>query len=160
MENRELRAQLQRISSLVERSGEASNHNIELMAHWARYLCILVAGFLENAIAEIYGEFAKSASSEHVASYVRSELERIRNPNADRFLLTARSFRTSWAEELDEFLEKNGGKDAIDSIMANRHLIAHGRNSGISMSRVKDYLKRILQVLDFIEAQCQGRTTR
>ena len=51
-------------------------------------------------------------------------------------------------------MDEEGRKDAIDSIMANRHLIAHGKNSGISLVRVKDYLEKSIEVIEFIENQC------
>ena len=37
--------------------------------------------------------------------------------------------------------------------MNNRHLIAHGKNSGISIAQIKGYLKYSVEVLDFIEVQ-------
>ena len=47
----------------------------------------------------------------------------------------------------------NGRKDAIDTIMANRHLIVHGKNSGITVARVSDYLDKAEEVLEFLEKQ-------
>jgi hypothetical protein len=157
MENQQLSRQLQKIRSLIERTAEASRQDFELQAHWGRYLCILVAGFLENAIAEIYTDFVNSAASEPVASFAGSILGRIQNPNAQRFLDTARSFRQLWADDLEKFLVEQGRKDAIDSIIANRHAIAHGRDSGITVARVVQYLDRCVEVIDFMEAQCKGR---
>jgi hypothetical protein len=50
-----------------------------------------------------------------------------------------------------------GRKEAIDSIMANRHAIAHGRDSGITVVRVVSYLDKCVEIIEFIEAQCKGR---
>jgi hypothetical protein len=117
----------------------------------------LLAGFLENAIVEIYGDFAKSAASEPVTRFANVSLRRIQNPNADRFVQTASSFNDPWGATLSAFLDENGRRDAIDSIMANRHHIAHGRYSGITIARVKSFLDRSLEVLEFVEKQCMGR---
>jgi hypothetical protein len=54
---------------------------------------------------------------------------------------------------LEKFIEQEGRKEAIDAIMANRHQIAHGQNSGITVSRVSDYLNKAEEVLEFIEKQ-------
>ena len=51
-------------------------------------------------------------------------------------------------------MEDNGRKDAIDSIMSNRHLIAHGKDSTISLVRVSEYLKKSVEVVEFLEHQC------
>jgi len=41
-------------------------------------------------------------------------------------------------------------KDAIDSLMANRHLIAHGRPCSISLGRVTEYLEQAEKAIDFV----------
>jgi hypothetical protein len=157
MENQQLNRQLQKIRSLIDKTTEASRQDLELQAHWGRYLCVLVAGFLENAIAEIYTDFVNSAASEPVASFASLTLGRIQNPNSQRFLDTARSFKQSWADDLEKFLMEQGRKEAIDSIIANRHAIAHGRDSGITVVRVVQFLDRCVEVIEFIEGQCKGR---
>jgi hypothetical protein len=45
-------------------------------------------------------------------------------------------------------------KGAIDSIMSNRHLIAHGRASTISVARVRELLSISLEVIEYLEVQC------
>ena len=160
MDNNRLTRQLRRINSLIQRARQTSFQDIELQAHWGRYLCVLVAGFLENALTEIYTDFAKRAASEPVASFAGSALARIQNPNAERFLQTARAFKSSWADELEQFLGEEGCKEAIDSIIANRNQIAHGQDSGITIVRVSDYLEKCVQVIEFLEAQCKGGSTQ
>ncbi len=159
MDSHELTRQLQKLQMLIQRTNRASSQDFELHSHWGRYLCVLVAGFLENTIAEIYIDYAKSAASEPVASYAASRLTRIQNPNAQRFLDTARSFKRTWVDDLEQFLNDAGRKEAIDSIMANRHQIAHGRDSGITIARVDNYLKKCVEVIEFIESQCKGTST-
>src|SRR5262245_55582486 len=105
MENPELIRQLQKLRALIRKIAEASSQDLELQAHWGRYLCILVAGFLENALTEVYTDLVNNAASEPVASYASSALARIQNPNTQRFLDTARSFKPSWATALEQFLE-------------------------------------------------------
>jgi hypothetical protein len=109
---------------------------------------------MENAIAEIYSEYARHSANEPVANYVAATVLRIQNPKAQRFLETAKAFRPTWAEELEHFLGEDGRKEAIDAIMANRHLIAHGRDAGITVARVREYLEKCVQVIEFLENQC------
>jgi hypothetical protein len=156
MVNRELNRQLQRLRRLFGETAAVSSGNLELQAHWAQHLCVLVAGFLENAIEEIFGDFVKAAASEPVARFAMSALSRVQNPKANRFVEVAKSFKDSWGENLEVFLDQSGRRDAIDSIMANRHQIAHGGYSGITVARVRDYLDKSIEVIDFIENQCSG----
>jgi hypothetical protein len=53
------------------------------------------------------------------------------------------------------FVEDEGRDDAIGNIMTNRHLIAHGKNSQITIGKIKEYLKLAVEVLEFIENQCE-----
>jgi hypothetical protein len=149
-----LARQLQRINSLIDNTRDASGDRLELQAHWGRYLCVLVAGFLENAIAEIYSEYARRSANEPVSKYVSSVILSIQNPKAKRFIDTANAFNSDWGDKLSLFLDENGRKDAVDAIMANRHLIAHGRDAGITVARVRDYLQKSVEVIEFLEAQC------
>lgn len=155
MVNRELNRQLQIIQCLIESTSLSTADNIELQGHWGKYLCVLAAGFLENAISVIYVELASRSSAPHVASYASRMLEKIKNPKAEKFVDTARAFNKSWGEELSVFFEENAEiKGAIDSIMTNRHLIVHGKNTSVSLAIVKEYLKNSVKALDFIERQC------
>jgi len=125
-----------------------------MRSHWAKYLCILSAGFLENAIEEVYGDFVRGAASKPVADYATSVLSKIQNPNIPRFIGTARSFRQDWATALDTYVDEEGRREAINSIMKNRHEIAHGKYSGITIAQIKDYLDKAVEVVEFIENQC------
>ena len=64
-------------------------------------------------------------------------------------------FKREWGEELSAFADEEGRKEAIDSIMSNRHRIAHGKNSDVSMAKIKDYLRKSIQFIEFVEQQCR-----
>jgi hypothetical protein len=109
---------------------------------------------LENSLKEVYACYARSCSAPAVGDYVESQLERVQNPKAGRFVETAQAFSKQWAIDLAGFLEDDGRKEAIDAIMANRHQIDHGKDSAITLARVSDYLAKSVRVIEFIEAQC------
>ena len=154
MNNRELSRQLQILKSLFDKVDDVADGDIEIISHWAKYLCVLSAGFLENSLIEVYVHFSTSASSPHVASFTRTALSHIQNPNSSRFVETANSFNKTWGENLEIFLDDKGRREAINAIMANRHKIAHGKNSDISFHRLRDYLGKAIEVIEFIETQC------
>ena len=161
MRNRNLVSQLDSLKSLLEVTDSVTGNNVELVGHWGSYLCILTAGFLENALREVYGEFVRNSSSPQVARFAASRLNRFSNPKAARFVETAKSFSPAWADALEAFLDEDGGRrrNAIDSIMNNRNQIAHGRGVQVSVGRVREYLPGCIQVVDFIEGQLLGTTS-
>lgn len=154
MKHPELGQQRQAIDSLFKRTRDACGGDVEMMAHWARYLCVLCAGFLENALTAVYSDYCRGKASVPVANFAVRALEQISNPKTKRFLETAAAFRAEWKHELETFVDENGRRDAIDSIMNNRHLIAHGGRSDVTVSRLSGYWSRSVQVVEFIEGQC------
>lgn len=91
---------------------------------------MLVSGFLETSLQILYYQYAKDKAAPFVANYVDAQLGRFQNPNMDRILALTRSFSPDWATGLRAATEGEI-KDSIDSIVANRHKIAHGESVGI-----------------------------
>ena len=151
MKNIELHKQYSRIKGLLENTPVPPDNDFEIMSHWAKYLCVIIAGFLENSLKELLKNYSKVCSSPTVNRYCSKSLEKIQNPKTTRFIDVLRQFDNSWANYLENFVQENGRKEAIDSIMANRHLIAHGKSVGLSVANVKRYFNRSVEVVDFIE---------
>jgi hypothetical protein len=127
--------------------------DLEMRAHWSRYLCVLVCGFVETAVRTTYAEYAKRQSSPAVANFVDSRLSEFQNPRMEKVLTLVRAFDQDWAADLARGTEGEI-KDAIDSIVANRHLIAHGRNSGVSYHRIKEWYGSATKLAALLEKQC------
>lgn len=153
MKNQKVARYKQQLNDLFDKIDKFPQDDLELRSHWARYLCIRVAGFLEVSIGAIFIQYAKDTSAPFVANYVESQLKNFHNPNMDKISKLARSFNPLWAEEL---FEKTEGeiKDSIVSILAHRNLIAHGGNSGITYSKIKDYYRNAIKLVELIEQQC------
>lgn len=154
MVNWSLRKKLKKLLALFDLTEVASNGDEEVMSHWAKYLCVLCSGFFENAIYEIYSEFSKM-SPEPVANFVASTLEGIQNPKTEKFIEVAGKFKKSWAAELESFLLEHDGerKEAINSIIGIRHLVAHAKDTGITVGVLRGYFSKALEVIEFIERQ-------
>lgn len=153
MKHHDLDRQSKRIRELFESASAASASDPELQAHWARYLCILISGLLENAIELIYAEFARRTSDPAVSRFVSKQLGRVNNPNDEVFLKTAGSFKDSWRIDLEAYLDTDGRKEAINGIVNTRNQIAHGGDTGISIVILRDYFKKSLSVIEFVEKQ-------
>jgi len=97
----------------------------EVLSHWAKYLCVLTSGFIEESLRLLLYEYASTHSDTPVASYVSARLEGLTNLNDEKICQLLGSFSDDWR---DKFLATRSEeqKDAIDSVLANRHLIAHG----------------------------------
>jgi hypothetical protein len=152
MRNREAVRYKQRLDNLFKQVS-ALPADIELQSHWAKYLCVLVSGFLETSVRAIFSQYASDKAAPYVANYVASRLKRFTNPNMDDILHLASRFNEDWGKCL-ESATRGELKDAVDSIVANRNLIAHGENPGITYVRIKGYYERAVTVIDLIENTC------
>lgn len=77
------------------------SHDLELLGHWGRYLCILTAGFLENTLRILYSSHAEKHASRSVATYVFAQLGRIQNPKAGKFVEVSGAFNKKWAHDIE-----------------------------------------------------------
>jgi len=128
----------------------------ELLAHWAKYLCVLVSGFIENSVRTLLSKYAMNKASPIVANFVESKLKGVRNLNDEKLVQLLGSFSSEWK---DTFIQKRTEtqKAAIDSVVANRHQIAHGRFVGLTLSRMKQYYDEVVQAIVLIDEQCINR---
>jgi hypothetical protein len=155
MNNFNLYRKLQTLQNLYDKVKDISDNDIEMTSHWAKYLCVLSAGFLESSLTEIYIDYSIKCSNSKVANFARSSLSRIHNPNTETFFQITNSFCETWGVQLTNYLDDNGRKEAINAIMKNRHKIAHGEKSDIGYHQLKSYFNKAIEVVDFIEILCK-----
>ncbi|MGB1560643.1 MAG: HEPN domain-containing protein [Sinimarinibacterium flocculans] len=123
--------------------------DIELQADFAKYLCVLVSGFFENAIAALLIDYAAGRSAPEVASFVERGLERWTNPNVEKVIALLGSFSADWRSKAGAFLVDER-KASVNSLVALRHQIAHGESVGTSLSQVRSHYRTIAEVVDFV----------
>jgi hypothetical protein len=150
----EYRRQLDRLShclSRVGRDGLDAFYQSEL----AKLYCVELSGLLENLIRESISNFCKLKSHPSVARHVLASADRFTNPDTRKILSVVRTFDPDWETKLIAFWEGEI-KDAVGSVVGNRHLIAHGRASNVSLARVADWQKSIGRLCDFFEQDLFG----
>jgi hypothetical protein len=143
----------QRLDNLFAKISEiqrVSPDDLDLQAHWARYLCILVSGFLENSISTIYIEYAKKKATPQIANFVQKRLEKFQNPNMDKIFQLMASFDEEWGKQF-KIRTEGDIKDAVNIIVKLRNSIAHGKSVGITYITIKNYYQSAKKLLDVIE---------
>lgn len=122
---------------------------LEARADFARYLCVVVAGFIERSVREIVVDHVRRHSRREIVGYVESQLLWFRNANSQKISDLLNSLSPDWKRTFDEFCA-DGGKDAIDSTVANRNKIAHGDQVGVSYHRIRDWYADVVPVIEFM----------
>ncbi len=146
---RELTRQQNRLDELFKRVDGIDDPYLQ--AHFARYLCVLLSGYLEYAVYEIFSDYARRTAHKRVAGYVERRLDDFYTPSTERLLALAGEFDRTWREDLEHRLTPEM-REAINSIRSLRNQIAHGENMGVSYATMRDYYTRIKQVVAALQA--------
>lgn len=149
--NLELNRQYNRISGLIVKTKEFEPDDV-LRSHLTKYICVLCSGFIENSIYHTFSDIAENSCSPSVVlTYTKSQLYKIQNANTDKIRALAKSFHPDWDEKIKIYLQENNRGAAINYILKDRHNIAHGRDSDITIAKLEDYLNKTVEVIKYIE---------
>jgi HEPN superfamily RiboL-PSP-like protein len=142
-----------RITSLFESFGEDSNP--ESQAHNAKYLAVLVSGYLEQAIKELLLHYASQGASSHISRYIEETWPISRNMSADNIKTILHQFNVIWSDEFSVWLEDGDNrKNNINSIVRWRNSIAHGQESnttGVTLVSVRNAFVTVKELVSFID---------
>ena len=125
----------------------------ELQSDFARYLCVLVSGYIERAIVALVLEHAREKGAPTLQHFVERRTKKFVNPNANRIQELLGDFDSSWPEKLWEFLDDEK-KSAINSIVSQRNAIVHGGSSGITYYSISEYYQQAQRVIDRVAELC------
>ena len=151
--NAELKRQHKRIEDLINEVKLKFEPDDELQSHLAKYICVMCSGFLENAMYHTLHDIVKlETSSEMVTAYVKSHLLKIQNPNARKIRDIFKCFKSEWFDELGDYMQKEQRSEAVNYIMKDRHNIAHGKDSNITITKIETYFNKAVEVIAYIEA--------
>lgn len=145
----------QALDDTFKRAGSIAG-DAELQSDFARYLCVLVSGFLEKGVAELILEHARHRSQPSIQRFVDYHTRRIANVKAQRLQDLLGTFEPAWQSDLRTFLVDEK-KDAVDSIVDLKNTISHGKSVGITLVQVKEYYEHVKQVIDHVADLCDPR---
>ena len=121
--------------------------DIELLSDFARYLCVLVSGYVEQATVELLIEYARTHSDPRIQRLVERGVRQVTNLNTQRLIDVVGTLDPVWRSELEKFIVDEY-KDALDGIVALRNSVAHGRYVGVTLSRASEYYIRVKKIID------------
>src|SRR2546430_1699259 len=75
----------------------------ELLSDFARYLCVLASGFLEQAVIELLLEYVRSHSDTSVQQFAEQRLRQLTNLKAQRLIEVLGNFNSGWRTALEAF---------------------------------------------------------
>ncbi len=139
----------QKLDDTFRRIDDIPPECVEARSDFARYLCVLVSGFVEKATEAAAVAYCSRGYPVPVARYAARQLARIQNLNSERLAQVVGSFDQTWRDDLVAFME-GPRKDALDSVIALRNQIAHGQSVTVTYSRIQSYYVLVKEVVAYI----------
>ena len=158
--NSELTKQYKKIQNLILKAKEFEPDD-ELRSHLAKYICVLSSGFIENAIYQVFSDIAqKNCQPSVVLTYTKGQLYKLQNTNTEKIKEVTKAFNPDWWENgLRDYLQQENRSTAINYIFTDRHNIAHGRDSEITIDKLEEYLKKAVDVIRYLENDLETAST-
>ena len=125
----------------------------ELQSDFAKYLCVLVSGYIERALIALVLEHARKKGAPTLQRFVEQRTKKFTNANAERILQLLGDFNSGWRQELENIL-LDEQRAAVDSVVNLRNTIAHGGSPELTYSGIADYYKQAQYVIDQVAKLC------
>lgn len=126
----------------------------ETQAHSAKYLAVLISGYLEQAIKELLLAYASDGSRGQISSYITKTWPVSRNMNVNNIEMILGQFDETWKDNfLGWISEDPNRKEDINSIVSWRNRIAHGQESGttgVTVVAVKAAFSTVTELVGLI----------
>lgn len=150
--NLELNNQYNKINNLIVLAKEFEPDD-ELRSHLSKYICVICSGFIENSMYHTFSDIIdRVCEPSVVVQYTKKQLYKLQNTNTGKIRDVAESFNTDWWEnKLKVFLHENDRAGSINYIFKERHNIAHGRNSEITINILENHFSKAVDVIKYIE---------
>jgi hypothetical protein len=154
--NQKIVSHQQRLDNLFQRISTIQDPYYQ--SEWSKYLCILVSGFIEESLRVLLEEYSYKHASSNILNFVASEIQDITNCNSNKIAKILGKFSSNWETDFVSQIQAKSKKpdeikNSIDSIVATRNQIAHGKSAGITYTKVSDYYENVkiaIEILDNI----------
>jgi hypothetical protein len=150
----EARSQVKRLKSELDelyiRADPRDFADPEVAGDLARYLCVRVSGFLEQATVVILRSHCEKNSWGTVYQFAASWLDRAPNLSSVALIKLVKRFGNQAATELEQFLAEEERGSSLNSLIGLRNDIAHGKQQGMSREQAWDYFKVVEDVIEWL----------
>ncbi|MBP3140631.1 HEPN domain-containing protein [Aliivibrio fischeri] len=133
----------------------AQDSNTETQADNAKYLAVLVSGYLEQAVKELLLRYVSQGARPQISRYIEETWPISRNMNTSNINDILGQFNVAWSVDFLSWLEEDDKrKSNINSIVRWRNGIAHGQESnttGVTLVSVRNAFSTVTDLVLFID---------
>lgn len=120
----------------------------EVKSLLANFLCVRTSGLLETFIKGRISDYLDKKVTKEVKRYISLKMKDITSLNANKIVSVLDTFSKSWAISFQSYIDSHEQeKNSLNSIISNRHNIAHGQKSSVTFTNMKQYYVDIKAVI-------------
>lgn len=127
---------IERIERLQKQANDS--YSDETISDLCRYLCVLIAGYFEKMLVNKLIDYASVRTSQSIARFVRSSIDKTTNLSKDKVETLLGKFDPTWNDSLSKWSCFDTYVSHLGTIYGNRNKIAHGENTAVTISTLKD----------------------
>lgn len=135
---------LNNVFSLID----GTDLNDEARSHYARYLCIRLAGFAEQSLKNLVTVHARNKSAPSIHRFVELQMAKLWGINQDKLRRTLDELNPDWWRDLLKKLPDE--VDALQSVGKLRDRISHGGNDSITIPTVQQYKESVFCLISYL----------
>lgn len=150
----EYRSGFQRVNAVLKRVSETQTDEL-IQAHLAQHLCVIVSGIIETACVQALSRYVEKSASPATAAYAKRRLAQFQNADPRKIEELLGLFSSEWSRDLSTFWAGEM-RDAVASIVSNRHNISHGRQATVTLVQIVTWIKNAEKFCEKLEAIVSG----
>jgi len=139
------------IETEINEAIKISQNDSKLAARLSSYLVVIISGIYEDAVEYLFYERASKTNDEEIKRLVGKLIkEKFRNPTYENIIDLVKGLDQKYSSKFGKI--NNKCRDAINSIVSNRHQVAHqGTLSSATLNDIKQYHKNSKKFFEILE---------
>jgi len=139
-------SKIKRIEQLLKTVPLDDSAGLEIQSHWAKYTCVVISGALEESIKILLRQYAEQRASSPISNFASNQLGFFQTASTDEIGKLLAKFDKRWEKAFSDYLTEEI-KTAVNSIVGNRHRVAHGLDSAVTISQLKEWFPKVDELL-------------
>lgn len=120
----------------------------EVKSHLANLLCVRVSGLVENSLKARISDYSGKKVPKQISRYLNLKFADITNLKESKLREILGLFSKEWQSDFEDFIKNDQQlKSSLDSLIANRHNIAHGQRVSLTLTTVRQYYEDVKKVI-------------
>ena len=125
----------------------------EIKSLLLKLFCVRLSGLVELYLKNRISDYSKGKVPKEINRYLTVKFKDITNLKTNKLCEILSNFSVQWADDFKNYVDLHEQtKTSLDSLIAQRHNIAHGQPSTINQSSMNQYYADIKNIINYLDS--------